>query len=45
MQIVFKKGPKDSKSTNIVFDEISNTQALGDVGLSNKAGVKNMPKV
>ena len=40
VQIVFKRGPKDSKSTNIMFDEITNTQALGDVNLSNKAGGK-----
>ena len=39
VQIVFKKDPKNPKSQNIVFDEITNTQALEDVQLSNKAGI------
>ena len=34
----FNKGPKASKSNNILFDEISNTQVLGDVKLANRAG-------
>ena len=35
---MFNKGPKTSKSNNILFDEISNTQVLGDVKLANRAG-------
>ena len=33
----FNKGTQGSKS-NIMFDEVTNTQALGDLTLSNKAG-------
>ena len=38
IHFVFNKGPKASKSNNILFDEISNTQVLGDVKLANRAG-------
>ena len=37
IHFVFNKGPKTSKSNNIMFDEISNTQVLGDVNLANRA--------
>ena len=38
IHFVFNKGPKIPGSSNIVFDEISNTQVLGDVKLANRAG-------
>ena len=38
IHFAFNKGPKVSKSNNILFDEISNTQVLGDVKLANRAG-------
>ena len=38
IHFVFNKGPKTPGSSNIVFDEISNTQVLGDGKLANRAG-------
>ena len=38
LHFVFNKEPKTSKSNNILFDEITNTQVLGDVKLANRAG-------
>ena len=38
IDFIFNMGPKASKSDNILFDEISNTQVLGDVKLANRAG-------
>ena len=38
IHFVFNKGPKTPKSSNIMFDEILNTQVLGDVKLANRAG-------
>ena len=38
IHFVFNKGPRTPKSNNILFDEISNTQVLGDVKLANRAG-------
>ena len=40
IHFVFTKGSKEPSSNNIMFDEISNTQVLGDVLLANKAGKK-----
>ena len=43
IQIVFTKETfcsKRSQSENIMFDEIENTRALGDLKLSNRAGVQ-----
>ena len=36
IHFIFNKGPKASKSNNILFDEITNTQVLGDVRLANR---------
>ena len=42
MQIEFSKGTfnkgTDGPKSSIMFDEVTNTQALGDLTLSNKAG-------
>ena len=42
VQIVYNTA---NAQTNIKFDEISNSQALGDLSLSNRAGKKHYPKV
>ena len=45
IHFIFKKGSKEPSSNNIMFDEISNTQVLGDVLLANQGWSKVNPKV
>ena len=40
IHFMFNRGPKASRSNNIMFDEIANTQVLGDVKLANRAGTQ-----